>query len=58
MVQQSEYLLLEKLADQIAQIAFKDAKVEAVDVGIDKPGALRFARSVAVEISRTRADFD
>lgn len=58
MVQQSEYLLLEKLADQIVQIAFKDARVEAVDVSIDKPGALRFARSVAVEISRTRADFD
>ncbi|MFP6581969.1 MAG: dihydroneopterin aldolase [Candidatus Hydrogenedentota bacterium] len=58
MVQQSEYLLLEKLADQIVQIAFKDARVEAVDVSIDKPGALRFARSVAVEISRTRADFE
>lgn len=58
MVQQSEYLLLEKLADQIVQIAFKDSKVEAVDVSIDKPGALRFARSVAVEISRARADID
>ena len=29
---------------------------ERVEVTVDKPGALRFARSVAVEISRTRAD--
>ena len=54
MVQQSEYFLLEKLAEQIAGIALKDSKVQRVDVSIDKPGALRFARSVAVEISRTR----
>jgi dihydroneopterin aldolase/D-erythro-7,8-dihydroneopterin triphosphate epimerase len=54
MVQQSEYFLLEKLAEQIAGIALKDSKVQRVDVSIDKPGALRFARSVAVEIFRTR----
>ncbi|MFP6598295.1 MAG: dihydroneopterin aldolase [Candidatus Hydrogenedentota bacterium] len=54
MVQQSEYFLLEKLAEQIVGIALKDSKVQRVDVSIDKPGALRFARSVAVEISRTR----
>ncbi len=58
MVQKSECLLLEKLADQIARITFKDTKVSAVDVCIDKPGALRFARSVAVEISRVRSDFE
>ena len=54
MVQRSEYYLLEKLAEQIAGIALKDSAVQRVDVSIDKPGALRFARSVAVEISRTR----
>ncbi len=54
MVQQSEYFLLEKLAEQIVGIALKGSKVQRVDVSIDKPGALRFARSVAVEISRTR----
>ena len=32
--------------------------VERVQVRVEKPGALRFARSVGVEIERTRADFD
>lgn len=55
MVQESECLLLEKLARDIADIALTNSLVQRVDVVIDKPGALRFARSVAVEISRTRA---
>jgi len=56
MIQQSEYFLIEKLVEEIAAIALKDPLVQQVDVSVDKPGALRFARSVAVEISRTRAD--
>lgn len=54
MVQTSEFLLIEKLATEITRIALQDSLVQRVDVSIDKPGALRFARSVAVEISRTR----
>ena len=54
MVQQSEYLLIERLAHEIAQIVLTDQNVLRVDVSIDKPGALRFARSVAVEITRGR----
>ena len=57
MVQQSEYFLIERLADEIAQIGLKDKDVSCVEVSIDKPGALRFARSVAVEIIRTRDDY-
>lgn len=57
MIQQSEYFLLEKLADEIAQIALRDERVQQVEVSIDKPGALRFARSVAVEIHRNRSDY-
>ena len=53
MVQQSNFFLIEKLADEIALIALADSKVERVDVSVDKPGALRFAKSVAVEISRS-----
>ena len=55
MVQQSEFFLLEKLAEEITHIALNDPLVQRIDVSIDKPGALRFARSVAVEISRSRA---
>lgn len=52
-VEQSKYLLIERLAERIAEIAL-EFPIDRVDVTIDKPGALRFARSVAVEISRFR----
>jgi len=54
MVQQSEFFLLEKMADEIANIALQNPQVRQVDVMVDKPGALRFARSVAIEITRTQ----
>ncbi|HEX72182.1 MAG TPA: dihydroneopterin aldolase [Candidatus Hydrogenedentes bacterium] len=54
MVENSQYFLLEKLADAIAAICLDDPKVRRVQVCVDKPGALRFARSVAVEITRER----
>ncbi|HJP35025.1 MAG TPA: dihydroneopterin aldolase [Gammaproteobacteria bacterium] len=54
MVQQSEYFLVERLAERIAELALESPVVQRVDVAVDKPGALRFARSVAVEITRAR----
>ncbi len=54
LVQQSEYFLVERLVERIAELALETAAVQRVDVSVDKPGALRFARSVAVEISRLR----
>jgi len=54
MVEASEYLLIERLAERIAEIALRPALVQRVDVSVDKPGALRFARSVAVDITRER----
>jgi dihydroneopterin aldolase/D-erythro-7,8-dihydroneopterin triphosphate epimerase len=55
MVEKSSCYLVERLAEQIAETCFQDTRVEAVRVTLDKPGALRFARSVAVEIYRERA---
>lgn len=52
MVEHSEFLLVEKLAEEIAAVCLEAAQVERVQVSVDKPGALRFARSVAVEITR------
>jgi dihydroneopterin aldolase/D-erythro-7,8-dihydroneopterin triphosphate epimerase len=52
LVEESSYLLIESLAERIADIALGDSKVEQVVVTIDKPGALRFAKSSAVEITR------
>ena len=58
LVEESRFYLVEKLAAQIAAICLDDPRVEAVDVRVEKPGALRFARSVGVEIHRTRADLE
>jgi len=54
LVEQSEFYLLEALADRIANLCLDHARVQSVTVTVDKPGALRFARSVAVEVTRSR----
>ncbi|MBX7258800.1 MAG: dihydroneopterin aldolase [Candidatus Hydrogenedentes bacterium] len=54
LVEQSSFFLVERLAQRVAEVCLENSKVEAVTVAIDKPGALRFARSVAVEIHRER----
>lgn len=56
LVEASSFMLLERLAEEIAQACLEDARVEGVSVRIDKPRALRYARSAAVEIHRSRAD--
>jgi FolB domain-containing protein len=55
MAGQSRYYLLETLAEAIASVCLEHRGVEKVMVRVDKPGALRSARSVAVEIERERA---
>lgn len=55
MTEGSSYLLIERLAEQIAEICLDNEKVLAVSVLVEKPGALRFARTVGVEIFRERA---
>jgi dihydroneopterin aldolase / 2-amino-4-hydroxy-6-hydroxymethyldihydropteridine diphosphokinase len=56
LVEGSQYYLVEKMAAEIAAVCLEDPRVEAATVRVEKPGALRFARSVGVEIRRTRAD--
>lgn len=53
-VEKSSFQLIESLAEGIAEICLKDRRVQSATVTIDKPGALRFCRSVAVEITRSR----
>jgi len=52
LVEKSEFSLIESLADRIAEICLNADGVERATVTIDKPGALRFCKSVAVEITR------
>lgn len=54
MAEGSSFYLVERLAEEVARIALGDPRVRRVEVSIDKPGALRFARSVAVAITRER----
>jgi D-erythro-7,8-dihydroneopterin triphosphate epimerase len=57
-VEESGFNLVERMAAEIAAICLEDPRVEAVDVRVEKPGALRFARSVGVEIHRARSDME
>lgn len=57
LVERSSCLLVERLASDVARLCLSEAGVSAVEVTVDKPGALRFARSVGVTIRRTREDF-
>lgn len=52
----NRYQLIERMAEAIAQLCLKEKLVQQVCVSVDKPGALRFARSVGVEVCRSKAD--
>ncbi len=54
MAERSEYFLVEALAERVAEICLEDGRVAQVQVTVEKPAALRFARTVAVEIERGR----
>lgn len=43
---------VEALAEDIAKLCLEDKKVQSVLVRVEKPGAVRFSRSVGVEIIR------
>jgi FolB domain-containing protein len=54
LVEESSDCLVERLAERLARLCLDEHRVKRVDVTVDKPGALRFARSVAIEITRKR----
>jgi len=56
MIRESRFRLLERLAEAVAEICLQAAAVRQVKVVVEKPGALRFARTVAVQIVRDRGD--
>jgi len=55
-VERSHYFLLEALAASIAHLCLAEAGVQRVIVQVEKPGALRRARSAGVVIERSAAD--
>ena len=56
MVERSQYHLLEALTTHIIDYCFAEPAIQQVQVTVEKPTALRFARSVGVEITRARTD--
>ncbi|MFP6903848.1 MAG: dihydroneopterin aldolase [Verrucomicrobiota bacterium] len=54
LVEPSSFKLLESMAGAIVSLTLDHPRVLCSTVCIDKPGALRFARSVAVELTRSR----
>ena len=55
LVEAAQFFLVEKMALEIANLCLADPRVERAIVTVEKPGALRFARSVGVTVDRTRA---
>ena len=54
LVEKSEYFLVEKMAAEIAKLCLKNERVLKARVLVEKPAALRFARTVGVEVTRSR----
>jgi dihydroneopterin aldolase/D-erythro-7,8-dihydroneopterin triphosphate epimerase len=55
-IEQGQPLLVERLAAELTDICFtSDARIQAVEMAVEKVGALRFARSVGVTIFRRRS---
>lgn len=54
LIETSEFFLVERLAEEIGKICLGDPRVASARVRVEKPGAVRFSRSVGVAIERER----
>jgi FolB domain-containing protein len=54
LAESSRFFLVEALAEAVASLCLEHPAVAQVQVKVEKPLALRFARSVGVEITRSR----
>jgi len=55
-IEEGRPMLVERLTQEIADICLIDERVGKVEVRVEKPGALRHARSVGITITRSRVD--
>jgi FolB domain-containing protein len=54
LAERSSFRLIERFAEEIASLCLEEPRVTGVRVTVEKPGALRFARSISVTIERER----
>lgn len=55
-IEASRYHLIETLAERLAELILREHGVPWVRLRVSKPGAVRFSRSVGVEIERGRRE--
>ena len=53
-IEKTNRYTVEALAGDIAILCFEENGVEKVNIKVEKPGAVRFARSVGIEIERNK----
>jgi D-erythro-7,8-dihydroneopterin triphosphate epimerase len=56
LVEGSQFNLLEKVANDVADLILSMARVEEVAVEVDKPHALRFAKSVSFRLTKSKPE--
>ncbi len=54
----SEFQLVESLADAVAEIVIKEFSVSWLKLSVAKPGAIQGSKTVGISIERTTADYD
>lgn len=55
-IEVGEPMLVERLVQELADVCLEDERVQKVTITVEKPGALRFARSVGIRITRSRVE--
>ena len=58
LVETSQFFLVEKMAFEISKLCLENTKVNRCKVNVQKPSALRFAKSVGITIERNRTTID
>ena len=55
-IEAGEPMLVERLVQELADICLENERVASVEISVEKPGAVRFARSVGIRITRSRVE--
>ena len=55
-VEETQRFTVEALAEDIANMCLSDKRVDRVIVRVEKPAAIRYARSVGIEIERNQKE--
>ena len=58
LIKSKKYNFLESLAEDSFEEIFKDKRINSVTIKIEKPEAIKNAKSVGVEIFKTRKDYE